>query len=74
MARIAGQGIQIHGNNVFYRKSVPVNGYSKLSNGLQFIMIATLSDLQAITAEIKKYCQIDNDLITIIVNKEIVNG
>lgn len=74
MARIAGQGIQIHGNNVFYRKSVPVNGYSKLSNGLQFIMIATLSDLQAITAEIKKYCQIDNDMITIIVNKEIVNG
>ena len=74
MARIAGQGIQIHGNNVFYRKSVPVNGYSKLSNGLQFIMIAALSDLQAITAEIKKYCQIDNDLIDIIVNKEIVNG
>ena len=74
MARIAGQGIQIHGNNVFYRKSVPVNGYSKLSNGLQFIMIAALSDLQAITAEIKKYCQIDNDMITIIVNKEIVNG
>ena len=74
MARIAGQGIQIHGNNVFYRKSVPVNGYSKLSNGLQVIMIAALSDLQAITAEIKKYCQIDNDMITIIVNKEIVNG
>lgn len=74
MARIAGQGIQIHGKNVFYRKSVPVNGYSKLSNGLQFIMIAALSDLQAITAEIKKYCQIDNDMITIIVNKEIVNG
>lgn len=74
MARIAGQGIQIHGNNVFYRKSVPVNGYSKLSNGLQFITIATLSDLQAITAEIKKYCQIDDDVITIIANKEIING
>lgn len=74
MARIAGQGIQIHGNNVFYRKSVPVNGYSKLSNRLQFITIATLSDLQAITAEIKKYCQIDDDVITIIANKEIING
>lgn len=74
MARIAGQDLQIHGNRVFYRKSVPVDGYSKLSNGSQLITIATLSDLQVITAEIKKYCQIDDDMIAIIVNKEIVNG
>ena len=66
MARIAGQAIQIHGNSVFYRKSVPVDGYNKLSNGLQIITIATLSDLQAITAAVQKYCQIDDDMIAII--------
>ena len=66
MARIAGQAIQIHGNSVFYRKSVPVDGYNKLSNGLQIITIATLSDLQAITSAVQKYCQIDNDMIAII--------
>lgn len=66
MARIAGQAIQIHGNSVFYRKSVPVDGYNKLSNGLQIITIATLSDLQAITAAVQKYCQIEDDMIAII--------
>ena len=66
MARIAGQAIQLHGNIVFYRKSVPVEGYNKLSNGLQIITIATLSDLQAITAAVQKYCQIDDDMIAII--------
>ena len=66
MARIAGQAIQIHGNSVFYRKSVPVDGYNKLSNGLQIITIATLSDLQTITAAVQRYCQIDDDMIAII--------
>lgn len=66
MARIAGQAIQLHGNSVFYRKSVPVDGYNKLSNGLQIITIATLSDLQTITAAVQKYCQIDDDMIAII--------
>ena len=66
MARIAGQAIQLHGNSEFYRKSVPVDGYNKLSNGLQIITIATLSDLQAITAAVQKYCQIDDDMIAII--------
>ena len=66
MARIAGLNIQIHGNSVFYRKAVPVDGYNKLSNGLQIITIATLSDLQTITAAVQKYCQIDDDMIAII--------
>lgn len=66
MARIAGQAIQIHGNSVFYRKAVPVDGYNKLSNGLQIITITTLSDLQMITAAVQKYCQIDDDMIAII--------
>lgn len=66
MARIAGQAIQIHGNSVFYRKAVSVDGYNKLSNGLQIITIDTLSDLQMITAAVQKYCQIDDDMISII--------
>lgn len=66
MARIAGQAIQIHGNSVFYRKAVPVDGYNKLSNGLQIITINSLSDLQTITKEVQKYCQISDDMITII--------
>lgn len=66
MAHIAGQAIQVHGNSVFYRKAVPVDGYNKLSNGLQIITITTLSDLQTITAAVQKYCQIDDDMIAII--------
>lgn len=66
MARIAGEAIQLRGNNVFYRKVVPVNGYNKLSNGLQVIAIATYSDLQTITTAVEKYCQIDDGMITII--------
>ncbi|MCM1222303.1 MAG: HIRAN domain-containing protein [Lachnospiraceae bacterium] len=65
MARIAGQGIQINGKNVFYRRTVPVDGYNKLLNGLQIIKIDNISDLRTITAEIKKYCQIDDDTIAI---------
>ena len=66
MARIAGQDIILNGKKVFYRKSVPIDGYNNLSNGLQIITIATLSDLQTITAAVQKYCQIDDDMIDII--------
>lgn len=66
MARIAGQCIQLNGNNVFYRKVVPVTGYDKLSNGLQVMKIDSLSKLQTITNEIKSYCQIDDDMVKII--------
>lgn len=66
MARIAGQAIRIHGISVFYRVAVPLDGYNKLSNGLQVITITTLSDLQMITAAVQKYCQIDDDMIAII--------
>ena len=66
MARIAGQGIILNGNNVFYRKAVPVEGYNKLSNGLQLAPINTVSDLQTITNFIKTYCQIDDSMIAII--------
>lgn len=66
MARIAGQAIHIRGNSVFYRVAVPLDGYNKLSNGLQVITITTLSDLQMITAAVQKYCQIDDDMIGII--------
>lgn len=66
MARIAGQGICIKSSNVFYRSAVPVDNYNKLSNGLQIIAIYTLTDLQTITEKVKKYCQIDDDMITII--------
>lgn len=66
MARIAGQGITIHGNSAFYRKAVPVDGYNKLSNGLQIITINSLADLQTLTKEVQKYCQIDDNMITVI--------
>lgn len=66
MARIAGQGITLNGKNVFYRKAVPVDGYNKLSNGLQLAPINTISDLKTITSFIKKYCQIDDNMIAII--------
>ena len=66
MARIAGQGIILNGKNVFYRKTVPVDGYNKLSNGLQIAPINTASDLQTITNFVKEYCQIDDDMIAVI--------
>lgn len=66
MARIANKGITLHGNNAFYRKAVPIDGYNKLSNGLQIIKIDSIDDLKFITEEIKKYCRISDDMITIV--------
>lgn len=66
MARIAGQGIHINGSNVFYRKAVPVDGYNKLSNGLQVIKVADMSDLLLIADEVKKYCQLSDDTVKVI--------
>lgn len=69
MARIAGQGILINGDNVFYREIVPVNGYGKLSNGLQIKTINSFLDLQIITNKVKEYCQIKDDMIDIFIDK-----
>ncbi len=66
MARMNEQDILLHGNSVFYRKPVPVDGCNRLSNGLQITAVSTLSDLQTITSAVKRYCQIDDDMITII--------
>ena len=66
MARIAGEEFAVKGNKVFYREAVSISGYNKLSNGLQVVMIDNVFDLQKVADELKKYCQIDNDLIVII--------
>lgn len=66
MARIAGQDIMLHGQRVFYRKSIPVEGYKKLSNELQVIPVSSIDDLKTVTDKIKDYCQIDDPMITII--------
>ena len=66
MARITEQGIILNEKNVFYRKAVPVDGYNRLSNGLQLVTINTVSDLQTITNYIMKYCQIEDNMIAII--------
>lgn len=66
MARIGGQGISLNGSSVFYRQTVPLNGYNKLSNGLQIIKVDSLSALQAITQKVQAYCQIDDDMLAII--------
>ena len=64
MARIAGQGMQLDGKNIFYRSPAPIAGYNNLSNGLQVMPISTVSELRRITDEVIKYCQIDNKMIT----------
>ena len=64
MARIAGQGKQLDGKNIFYRSPAPIAGYNNLSNGLQVMPISTISELKRITDEVIKYCQIDNKMIT----------
>lgn len=61
MARISGAGIQLNDRNVFYRSNV-----DGLSNGVQIMRIDNITDLQNITDKIKKYCQIDDDMIKII--------
>ena len=66
MARIAGENIYLNGCNVFYRKAVPIDGYNKLSNGLQVISIETIFELQFIINEVKNYCQIGDNMIAII--------
>ncbi len=66
MARISQRDIKLNGKDVFFRRANPVDGYSKLSNGLQLIEVNSLSDLQTITAEVRKFCRIPDDMITII--------
>ena len=66
MARIDGEEFAVKGNKIFYRKAISISGYNKLSNGLQVVMIDNVFDLQKVSDELKKYCQIDNDLIVII--------
>lgn len=66
MAHISDSSICINGVNVFYRQSVPVDGYNYLSNGLQVLSICIMTELKIVTNEIMKYCQIDDNMITIV--------
>ena len=66
MANITRQYISLNEYNVFCRHAELIGGYNRLSNGLQVTKIGNISDLQKITNEIKKYCQIDDDMIKII--------
>ncbi|MCM1329128.1 MAG: hypothetical protein NC253_06755 [Ruminococcus sp.] len=66
MARISGQNIRLKEKNVFFRKAVPEDGYCKLSNGSQVMMIDNYAGLQEITEMIKKYCKIDDDKIKLL--------
>ena len=63
MARIAGVQIYHNGQMVFYRKSVPVDGYCKLTNGLQVMKISSKEDFNAIYNDISKYCQILDEIV-----------
>mgnify|MGYP007070184597 CR=1 FL=1 len=63
MALIPRQNFCIGGNPVFRRDVVPVNGYHRLSNGLQAMPIHGHDDLQTVTNMIKTYCQIDDNMI-----------
>ena len=66
MANITRQYISLNGYDVFCRHAELIGGYNRLSNGLQVTKIGNISDLQKITDEIKKYCQINDDMIKII--------
>lgn len=63
MARIAGVQIYHNGQMVFYRKSVPVDGYCKLTNGLQVMKISSKEDFNAIYNDISEYCQIFDEIV-----------
>lgn len=67
MARIASQQFKLRDKYIFYRKSVPVEGYVKLSNGLQVISIDNISDLYVIVDKVKKYCQINDNMVSIVI-------
>ena len=66
MARMADANISLNDRKVFYRQSVPVNGYHHLSNGLQVINIDSLSSLSEVTEELMTHCGIGNNIIKII--------
>lgn len=66
MARITGQAFRLGQKDVFYRTAVPVEDCNKLSNGLQVLDAASLSDLISIVEMIKRYCEMPDDMITII--------
>ena len=66
MARITEQNIRLSGRTAFYRKPIPIEGYSKLSNGLQVIGIKSLPELQTMIKEIQRCCRINDGTITVI--------
>ena len=66
MARMADANISLNDRKVFYRQSVPVNGYHHLSNGLQVINIDSLLSLSEVTEELMTHCGIGNNIIKII--------
>lgn len=66
MARIAGLAFKLRQKDVFYRTAVPVEDCNKLSNGLQVLNATSLSDLKSIVEMIKGYCEMPDDMITIV--------
>lgn len=66
MARITEQNIRLNGRTAFYRKPIPIEGYNKLSNGLQVIWIKSLPELQTMIKEIQRCCRINDGTITVI--------
>ncbi|MBP1547066.1 MAG: hypothetical protein J6A37_10740 [Oscillospiraceae bacterium] len=63
MARIASRQLYHNGKMIFYRKSVPVENYNKLSNGLQVIKISSKEEFNPIYNELSEYCQTYNKII-----------
>lgn len=66
MARITEQNIRLNSRTAFYRKPIPIEGYSKLSNGLQVIGMKSLSELKTMIKEIQRCCRINVGTITVV--------
>lgn len=65
MTYIFKSEINLNEKKLFYRQPAPIEGYSRLSNNLQVLKVENYSELKITVEKLKKYCDLDDSMITI---------
>ena len=65
MTYIFKSDMDLNQKKLFYRQPASIEGYIRLSNNLQVLKVENYSDLKIIVEKLKKYCDLDDSMITI---------
>ena len=65
MAYVFKSEINLNEKKLFYRQPASIDGYIRLSNNLQVLKVENYSDLSITVEKLKKYCDLDDSMITI---------